>query len=131
MRKKNLYYANLADNGKAAQSEHQQDGEDSEGEHMPTGQNRNSRGEFIDDEERDLDEQERENHRNEQLLKRLYNAAQQDIDNFENGQGDYQNSRVPAEQSALGEEDQEQLVRVSEAAAKKLNHDMWLRVKEH
>lgn len=39
---------------------------------------------------------------------------------------------MPAEQSALGHQDQTQLNAMQEAdAAKKCSHDMWLRVKEH
>ena len=91
LRKKNLYYANLAEKKRTDPTEmNDMDPEDLEYENIPTNNGRNSKGEFVDDEEVDLDEQERENARNEALLKRLYNVAQAEIDDFENGTGDYE-----------------------------------------
>ena len=80
LRKKNIYYANLADKKRANNpSGMDDDPEDMGGENIPTNAGRNSKGEFMDDEEADLDEQEKENARNEALLKRLYNVAQAEI----------------------------------------------------
>ena len=82
LRKKNLYYANLAEKKRTNPSamDGDEDGDaDDEHEHVVGPIGRNSKGEFEDDEEADMDDQERENARNEALLKRLYNAAQADI----------------------------------------------------
>jgi hypothetical protein len=77
LRKKNLYYANLAEKKRTNPSQMDDDMDpDEDGERVPTNNGRNSKGEFIDDEEVDLDDQERDNARNEALLKRLYNVAQ-------------------------------------------------------
>ena len=104
IRKKNIYYANLADR-KNTGNTGDEDPQDMEGERTNTGAGRNSKGEFVDDEEAELDDQERENARNEALLKRLYNVAQQEIQDFENNNGDYEN-QLPHEKSNMGQVDQ-------------------------
>ena len=63
LRKKNIYYANLADKKGTNQTENT--GEESEQDENTMGARRNSKGEFVDEEERDMNEQERENARNE------------------------------------------------------------------
>jgi len=77
LRKKNLYYANLADQKKsrpqAIDEDEDEDQDNSDREQMAIG--RNSKGEFVDMEDLEMDDQEKENARNEALLKRLYNAA--------------------------------------------------------
>ena len=80
LRKKNIYYANLAGKkGGKSETGMDEDPEDMEGEVINPAVGRNSKGEFIDDEEIDMDEQEKENARNEALLQRLYNVAKAEI----------------------------------------------------
>ena len=57
LRKKNLYYANLAEKKRTDPTEmNDMDPEDHEYENITTNNGRNSKGEFVDDEEVDLDE---------------------------------------------------------------------------
>lgn len=81
-----------------------EDPEDMEGERTNTGVGRNSKGEFVDDEEADLNDQEIDNVRNEALLKRLYNVAQAEIQDFENNKGAYE-KQLPDETSHMGNMD--------------------------
>ena len=78
----------------------------------------------------DLNEQERENLNNEKLLKRLYKAAQAEIN-----QEQPVKHHEGAEESAMGGQDRAVLDMhtKNEAAMQRnqLNHDMWVRIKEH
>lgn len=71
LRKKNIYYAKLAEQRKTNQTHEEGEGdienEDSEAGTQYGGAQigRNSKGEFVDDEEQDMDELEKENAQNE------------------------------------------------------------------
>lgn len=67
LKKRDQYYANLADQ-------------------KPSKQSGESDDEFGDDDEMHMDEQDRENLANEKLLKRLYKAAQADLDANKDGE---------------------------------------------
>lgn len=56
IRKKNIYYANLAERKNTDKTGMDEDPEDMEGERTNTGVGRNSKGEFVDDEEADLND---------------------------------------------------------------------------
>lgn len=62
LKKRDQYYANLADKRSSKQTGDSDDDE------------------YLSEDEQNMDEQERENVANEKLLKRLYKAAQADID---------------------------------------------------
>ena len=62
LKKRDQYYANLADKHSSKQTGDSDDDE------------------YLSEDEQNMDEQERENVANEKLLKRLYKAAQADID---------------------------------------------------
>ena len=69
LKKRDKYYANLADQ-------------------KPSRTSGESDDDAVADEEADMDEQDLENLNNERLLKRLYKAAQADIDNANRGVDD-------------------------------------------
>ena len=66
LKKRDKYYADLAEKKK------------------PSGESEEDDEDYLDEEDEDMDPQTRENIVNEKLLKRLYKAAQADIDAQEN-----------------------------------------------
>lgn len=88
LKKRDQYYANLADQ-------------------KPSRASGDSDDEFAGDDEANMDDQDRENLANEQLLKRLYKAAQADIDANKDGeeglhQVHFRDEDNPADESKMG-----------------------------
>ena len=76
-----------------------------------------------------MDEQEHENRVNEKLLQRLYKAAQNELD-----QGEPERHYEGQEKSAMGGVDRavlEMHTKTDSERKPQLNHDMWVRIKEH
>ena len=76
-----------------------------------------------------MDEQERENLVNEKLLKRLYKAAQDEIDEQQQ-----EKQHEQPEQSAMEGQDRAVIDMHTQNQAQmrnQVNHNMWIRLKEH
>ena len=112
LRQRNKYLANLAAQKKGGTGDSDEDNDSEEQE-----------------DEADMDEQERENRVNEKLLQRLYKAAQNELD-----QGEPERHYEGQEKSAMGGVDRAVLEMHTKTDSERkvhLNHDMWVRVKEH
>ena len=122
LKKRDQYYANLAEQRQS----------------KGTGDSDND-SDYVDEEEANLDQQERENLANEKLLKRLYKAAQADIDAQNAGEeGAHVHFREDGEnneESKLGRQDKSVIdmhtKNEGEVAKAQVSHDQWLRIKEH